>query len=81
MVQTYAVFSHGQFIWMLQVNVTMVLFDPGFIGKADLLSADLTTFTGNAAYTWNFESWVFLHGPKGSWGYSSGEDQQTCCYV
>jgi hypothetical protein len=44
MAQVYAVFDHGRFIWMLQINVLLVIFDPGFSGRASLPNVDLTTF-------------------------------------
>jgi hypothetical protein len=50
MTQTYTVFDHGQFMWMLQMNVPVVLFDPGFNGMASLPNVNLTTFAGYAVH-------------------------------
>jgi hypothetical protein len=48
----YAVFDYGQFIWMLQTDVPVVLLDPRFNGTAGLPNADLTAFKGYAVHTW-----------------------------
>jgi hypothetical protein len=66
MAKVDAVFSHGQFIWMLQTDVPVVLLDPGFNGTADLPNVDLTTFAGYAVHAWSLESQVILHSLKES---------------
>jgi hypothetical protein len=44
MAEVYAMFDHGRFIWMLQINVVLVIFDRGFSGRASLPNVDLTIF-------------------------------------
>jgi hypothetical protein len=61
MAQAFAVFGHGRFIWMLQMNVLVVLLDPGFNGMASLPNIDSTTFAGYAVHAWSLESQVVLH--------------------
>jgi hypothetical protein len=66
MVQAYAVFSHGRFVWMLQTDVPVVLLDPGFNGMASLLNIDLTTFAGYAVYASSLKSQAIFHRPTES---------------
>jgi hypothetical protein len=59
-----AVFGYGQFVWMSQMNVPVVLLDLGINGTASLPNVNLTTFAGYAVHTWSFQSQVVLHGSK-----------------
>jgi hypothetical protein len=50
-VQVDAVFGHGGFIWMLQMDVALVLLDPSLEGTAGLPNVDLTTLAKHALHT------------------------------
>jgi hypothetical protein len=63
-VQVDAMFDHGEFVWMLQTDVALVLLDPGLDGTPGLSDVDLTTLAGHAAYTRSLGSQVILHRPK-----------------
>jgi hypothetical protein len=56
--------GHGQFICMLQMNVPVVLLDPGFNGMASMPNVNLTTLAGYAVQAWRLTAQVILHGPK-----------------
>jgi hypothetical protein len=56
MAQTYAAFSHSQFIYVLQVDVSLVVLNPGLNGTASLPNADSTTFAGPSLHGWTLLS-------------------------
>jgi hypothetical protein len=49
-----AMFGYGQFVWMSQTNVPVVLLDPGINGTASVPNVNLTTFAGYAVHAWEF---------------------------
>jgi hypothetical protein len=49
---------------MLQMDVALVLLDPGLDGTASLPNLDFTTLTGHALQARSLESQVILHRPK-----------------
>lgn len=56
--------GYGLFVWMLLMDVSVALFDPGFSGMASLPNVDLTTCAGFSVHAWTLESQVVLHWPK-----------------
>lgn len=53
--------SHGRIIWMLQIDVLLILFDPYLSAGACLPDVDLTAFVGRAVYGWSLYSQVVIH--------------------
>jgi hypothetical protein len=49
---------------MLQMDVALVLRDPGIDGTAGLPSVDLITLAGYAVHAWSRESQVVFHRPR-----------------
>jgi hypothetical protein len=64
MALAYVMYGHGQRIWMLQMNVMVLLFDPAFNKMASLPNVNFSSFTGYVVHDWSLESQAVLHRPK-----------------